>query len=118
MCYTDIEEKLNKLLHTRLFKDKYLDYFMNRHIPGTEYEEEYNDLGRIISKYIGASNLFSGSGVTVSARGLENIERGFTRYKDYNIAAMRDYRNMKIFRFEVYNDTSKKIKRVYVREVK
>lgn len=41
-----------------------------------------------------------------------------TRYKDYNIAAMRDYRNMKIFRFEVYNDTSKKIKRVYVREVK
>ena len=118
MCYTDIEEKLNKLLHARLFKDKYLDYFMNRHVPGTEYEGEYKKLGHIISQHIGASKLFSGSGVTVSARGLENIERGFTRYKEYNIAAMRDYKNIKIFRFEVYNDTSKKIKRVYIREVK
>lgn len=102
----------------RLFKDKYLDYFMNRHIPGTEYKNEFKELGNFISQYTGASNLFTGSGVTVSSRGLENIERGFTRYKDYNIAAMRDYKNMKIFRFEVYNDTSKKIKRVYVREVK
>ena len=118
MCYTDIEEKLNKLLHTRLFKDKYLDYFMNRHIPGTAYKKEFENLGDFISQYTGASNLFTGSGVTVSARGLENIERGFTKYKDYNIAAMRDYKNIKIFRFEVYNDTSKKIKRVYVREVK
>ena len=101
MCYTDIEEKLNKLLHTRLFKDKYLDYFMNRHIPGTEYKEEFKKLADFIYDYTGASELFTGSGVTVS-----------------NIAAMRDYRNMKIFRFEVYNDTSKKIKRVYVREVK
>ena len=118
MCYTDIEEKLNKLLHIRLFKDKYLDYFMNRHIPGTEYKKEFENLGDFIYDYTGASNLFTGSGVTISARGLENIERGFTKYKEYNIAAMRDYRNMKIFRFEVYNDTSKKIKRVYVREVK
>ena len=118
MCYTDIEEKLNKLLHIQLFKDKYLDYFMNRHIPGTEYKNEFKELGNFISQYTGASNLFTGSGVTVSSRGLENIERGFTRYKEYNIAAMRDYRNMKIFRFEVYNDTSKKIKRVYIREVK
>ncbi len=118
MCYTDIEEKLNKLLHIRLFKDKYLDYFMNRHIPGTEYKKEFKELGNFISQYTGASNLFTGSGVTVSARGLENIERGFTRYKEYNIAAMRDYENIKIFRFEVYNDTSKKIKRVYIREVK
>ena len=62
--------------------------------------------------------MFTGLGVTVSALGLENIERGFTKYKEYNIAAMRDYKNIKIFRFEVYNDTSKKIKRVYVREVK
>lgn len=104
--------------NTRLFKDKYLDYFMNRHIPGTAYKKEFENLGDFISQYTGASNLFTGSGVTVSARGLENIERGFTRYKEYNIAAMRDYKNIKIFRFEVYNDTSKKIKRVYVREVK
>ena len=102
----------------RLFKDKYLDYFMNQHIPGTEYKEEFKKLADFIYDYTGASELFTGSGVTVSARGLENIERGFTRYKEYNIAAMRDYRNMKIFRFEVHNDTSKKIKRVYVREVK
>ena len=108
------ENKFN----TRLFKDKYLDYFMNRHIPGTEYKKEFKELGNFISQYTGASNLFTGSGVTVSARGLENIERGFTRYKEYNIAAMRDYENIKIFRFEVYNDTSKKIKRVYIREVK
>ena len=91
---------------------------MNRHIPGTEYKKEFENLGDFIYDYTGASNLFTGSGVTVSARGLENIERGFTRYKDYNIAAMRDYRNIKIFRFEVHNDTSKKIKRVYIREVK
>ena len=102
----------------QLFKDKYLDYFMNRHIPGTEYKKEFENLGDFIYDYTGASNLFTGSGVTVSAQGLENIERGFTRYKEYNIAAMRDYKNIKIFRFEVYNDTSKKIKRVYVREVK
>ena len=102
----------------RLFKDKYLDYFMNQHIPGTAYKKEFENLGDFISQYTGASNLFTGSGVTVSARGLENIERGFTKYKDYNIAAMRDYKNIKIFRFEVYNDTSKKIKRVYVRRVK
>ena len=87
MCYTDIEEKLNKLLHIRLFKDKYLDYFMNRHIPGTEYKNEFKELGNFISQYTGASNLFTGSGVTVSSRGLENIERGFTRYKDYKIVS-------------------------------
>lgn len=108
------ENKFN----TRLFKDKYLDYFMNQHIPGTEYKKEFKKLADFIYDYTGASELFTGSGVTVSSRGLENIERGFTRYKDYNIAAMRDYKNIKIFRFEVYNDTSKKIKRVYVRKVK
>ena len=108
------ENKFN----TRLFKDKYLDYFMNRHIPGTEYKKEFKKLADFIYDYTGASELSTGSGVTVSSRGLENIERGFTKYKDYNIAAMRDYRNMKIFRFEVHNGTSKKIKRVYVREVK
>lgn len=31
---------------------------------------------------------------------------------------MRDYRNIKIFRFEVVNDVTEKIKRVYVKEVK
>lgn len=39
-------------------------------------------------------------------------------YKDFEIAEMRDYRNIKIFRFEVVNDTSKRIKRVSVKEVK
>ena len=115
--FPDLFTKDNKF-NTRLFKDKYLDYFMNWHIPGTEYKKEFENLGNFIYDYTGASNLFTGSGVTVSARGLENIERGFTKYKEYNIAAMRDYKNIKIFRFEVYNDTSKKIKRVYVREVK
>ena len=124
----DIIEKVKSLIpelltnenkfNTRLFKDKYLDYFMNRHIPGTEYKEEFKKLADFIYDYTGASELFTGSGVTVSARGLENIERGFTKYKEYNIAAMRDYKNIKIFRFEVHNDTLKKIKRVYVREVK
>ena len=115
--FPDLFTKDNKF-NIQLFKDKYLDYFMNQHIPGTEYKEEFKKLTDFIYDYTGASELFTGSGVTVSARGLENIERGFTRYKEYNIAAMRDYRNMKIFRFEVHNDTSKKIKRVYVREVK
>ncbi len=39
-------------------------------------------------------------------------------YKDFEIAEMRDYRNIKIFRFEVVNDVTEKIKRVYVKEVK
>ena len=115
--FPDLFTKDNKF-NIQLFKDKYLDYFMNQHIPGTEYKKEFKKLADFIYDYTGASELFTGSGVTVSARGLENIERGFTRYKDYNIAAMRDYRNIKIFRFEVHNDTSKKIKRVYIREVK
>lgn len=38
-------------------------------------------------------------------------------YKDFEIAEMRDYQNIKIFRFEVINDASKKIKRVYVKEL-
>ena len=31
---------------------------------------------------------------------------------------MRDYRNIKIFRFEVVNDVTEKIKRVYIKKVK
>ena len=56
-------------------------------------------------------------GVTASANGIENIERGFNNYKGFDISEMRDYRNIKIFRFEVINDASKKIKRVYVKEL-
>lgn len=75
------------------------------------------NLGDIIYDFTGASNLFTGSGITASANGIENIERGFNNYKDFEIAKMRDYKNIKIFRFEVVNDISKKIKRVYVKEV-
>ena len=39
-------------------------------------------------------------------------------YKDFEISEIRDYKNIKIFRFEVVNDISQKIKRVYVKEVK
>ena len=55
--------------------------------------------------------------VTASANGIENIERGFNNYKGFDISEMRDYQNIKIFRFEVINDASKKIKRVYVKEL-
>ena len=101
----------------KLFEEKYLDYFMNQHVPGTKYKIEFEDLGNIIYDYTGASDLFTGSGVTASANGIENIERGFNNYKGFDISEMRDYRNIKIFRFEVINDASKKIKRVYVKEL-
>ena len=74
-------------------------------------------LGDIIYDFTGASNLFTGSGITASANGIENIERGFNNYKGFDISEMRDYQNIKIFRFEVINDASKKIKRVYVKEL-
>ena len=45
---------------------------------------------------------FTGSGVTASANG---IERGFNNYKGFDISEMRDYQNIKIFRFEVTSDT-------------
>ena len=76
------------------------------------------NLGDIIYDFTGASNLFTGSGITASANGIENIERGFNNYKDFEISEIRDYKNIKIFRFEVVNDISQKIKRVYVKEVK
>lgn len=104
--------------NTKVFEEKYLDYFMNQHVPGTKYSTEYAELGNYIYDYTGVSDLFTGSGVTASANGIENIERGFNNYKDFEIAKMRDYRNIKIFRFEVVNDTSERIKRVYVKEVK
>ena len=101
----------------KLFEEKYLDYFMNQHVPGTKYDDSYKKLGDIIYDFTGASNLFTGSGITASANGIENIERGFNNYKGFDISEMRDYRNIKIFRFEVINDASKKIKRVYVKEL-
>ena len=76
------------------------------------------NLGNIIYDFTGASDLFTGSGVTASANGIENIERGFNNYKDFEISEIGDYKNIKIFRFEVVNDISQKIKRVYVKEVK
>ena len=93
------------------------DYFMNQHVPGTKYDDSYKKLGDIIYDFTGASNLFTGSGITASANGIENIERGFNNYKGFDISEMRDYQNIKIFRFEVINDASKKIKRVYVKEL-
>ena len=104
--------------NTKVFEEKYLDYFMNQHVPGTKYSTEYAELGNYIYDYTGASDLFTGSGVTASANGIENIERGFNNYKDFEISEIRDYKNIKIFRFEVVNDISQKIKRVYVKEVK
>lgn len=91
---------------------------MNQHVPGTAYTPEMQYLGDLIYEHTGASNLFTGSGVTASANGLENLERGFNNYKDFEISEMRDYKKIKIFRFEVVNDNSKKIKRVYIKEVK
>ena len=90
---------------------------MNQHVPGTKYDDSYKKLGDIIYDFTGASNLFTGSGITASANGIENIERGFNNYKGFDISEMRDYQNIKIFRFEVINDASKKIKRVYVKEL-
>ena len=101
----------------KLFEEKYLDYFMNQHVPGTKYDDSYKKLGDIIYDFTGASNLFTGSGIIASANGIENIERGFNNYKGFDISEMRDYQNIKIFRFEVINDASKKIKRVYVKEL-
>ena len=63
------------------------------------------NLGDIIYDFTGASNLFTGSGITASANGIENIERGFNNYKGFDISEMRDYQNIKIFRFEVTSDT-------------
>ena len=85
---------------------------MNQHVPGTKYDDSYKKLGDIIYDFTGASNLFTGS-----ANGIENIERGFNNYKGFDISEMRDYQNIKIFRFEVINDASKKITRVYVKEL-
>lgn len=121
--FPDLINKENKF-NTKVFEEKYLYYFMNQHVPGTTYTPEMQDLGDLIYDYTGASDLFTGSGVTTSANGIENIERGFNKINkfdkpgDFEISKMRDYRNIKIFRFEVVNDTSKKIKRVYVKEVK
>lgn len=115
--FPDLINKENKF-NTKVFEEKYLDYFMNQHVPGTKYSTEYAELGNYIYDYTGASDLFTGSGVTASANGIENIERGFNNYKDFEISEIRDYKNIKIFRFEVVNDTSKRIKRVYVKEVK
>ncbi len=67
------------------------------------------NLGDIIYDFTGASNLFTGSGVTASANGIENIERGFNNYKGFDISEMRDYQNIKIFRFEVTQDINKPV---------
>ncbi|MBR4261521.1 MAG: hypothetical protein IKQ33_06215, partial [Clostridia bacterium] len=115
--FPDLINKENKF-NTKIFEEQYLDYFMNQHVPGTKYSTEYAELGNYIYDYTGASDLFTGSGVTASANGIENIERGFNNYKDFEISEIRDYKNIKIFRFEVVNDISQKIKRVYVKEVK
>ena len=48
------------------------------------------NFGNIIYEFTGASDLFTGSGVTASANGIENIERGFNNYKDFEISEMRD----------------------------
>lgn len=31
--------------NTKVFEEKYLDYFMNQHVPGTMYEDSYKKLG-------------------------------------------------------------------------
>ena len=118
----DLQSKFPDLItkdlkfNTKVFEEKYLDYFSIKHVPGTKYEDKYVKLGDIIYDYTGASGLFTGSGVTASANGLENIERGFNSYMNYKIPEMKDYKNIKIFRFEIQNKVSD-IKRVYVKEV-
>lgn len=99
------------------FNKNYLDYFMNQHIPGTDYELGVKaDLGEKIEKITGANKLYQGAGITVQEDGgIRCIERAFDKSidgTDYNFSIdnLQDTRDMKIYRFEITSDTSKPIK--------
>ena len=99
------------------FNKNYLDYFMNQHIPGTDYELGVKaDLGEKIEKITGANKLYQGAGITVQEDGgIRSIERAFdksiggTDY-NFNIDRLQATGEMKIYRFEITSDTSKPIK--------
>ncbi len=99
------------------FNKNYLDYFMNQHIPGTEYESGLlSKLGKKIEEKTGANKLYQGAGITVQEDGgIRCIERAFdksiggTDY-NFNIDRLQATGEIKIYRFEVTSDTSKPIK--------
>ena len=99
------------------FNKNYLDYFMNQHIPGTDYESGLlSKLGKKIEEKTGANKLYQGAGITVQEDGgIRSIERAFdksiggTDY-NFNIDRLQATGEMKIYRFEITSDTSKPIK--------
>lgn len=76
------------------------------HMYGTEYEASIKTtIGKKIEKCTGASNLYGGTGVTISENGIENVERAFNNFDNFQIKQMtHDEKSMKIFRFEVVKD--------------
>ncbi len=101
------------------FNTYYLDYFMNQHIPGTEYESGFlSKLGKKIEEKTGANKLYQGAGITVQdGGGIRSIERAFDKSvagNDYNfsIDGLESTKDMKIYRFEITSDISKPIKLV------
>jgi hypothetical protein len=107
----------NKIDEAVLEKN-YFTYFRNRLAGRNLPTGNLKDMENLIYDYTGASNLFAGSGVTINEQGLGNIERAYLNSNEFNISKMRDYRNVKIFRFEVKNDTESGVKRIYIKEVK
>ncbi len=98
------------------FNTYYLDYFMNQHIPGTEYESGFlSKLGKKIEEKTGASYLFEGGGITVEDNGgLKSIERPLHRINDgvdskFDIDALSETNDMRVFRFEVTQDINKPV---------
>lgn len=107
------DNKINKII----LENNYFSYFRD-HLAGSSFSSNLKKMSDLIYKYTGTSNLFAGSGVTVNERGLGNIERAYLNSDGFDISKMRDYRNVKIFRFEVKNDLGSGVKRVYIKGIK
>ena len=99
-----------------LFKEKYYNYFVNDHVPGTPYPDDIKGiLGAKIEEKTGASYLFEGGGITVEDNGgLKSIERPLHRINDgvdskFDIDALSETNDMRVFRFEVTQDINKPV---------
>ena len=104
-----------------LFNKRYYNYFVNEHVPGTEYEKGIKrTLGKKIEEKTGASYLFEGGGITVEEKGgLKSIERPIHRINDgvdskFDIDTLSKTNDMRVFRFEVTSDTDAPISLVEI----
>ena len=110
MIKSNLKDLINSdgVFNKDLFLKKYLNYYVNEHLPGTPYQDGvFSDLGELIETITGASNLYGSGGITISENGLENIERAFYNFDNYQIKQMmHDESAMKIYRYEIVKDIS------------